>query len=181
MAIVLIITPESGDKIELPILSSCSIGRSSSCDLKLDDSKISAKHGLFELNPKGELFYSDLGSSNGSFLNGSQIQKVQFKINEILQIGNTSIFIDPKHLTAHEQKSLGQGLKNNSHSGISLPRESNTSKPTIQPKIASKIGVKKNITLNKNLKKNAIKNDSNDQDGTLELSQLLNVEKIKKK
>ena len=149
MAIVLIVTPESGDKIELPILSSCTIGRSSSCDLKLDDSKISGKHGLFELTPKGELYYSDLGSSNGSFLNDSQIQKIQFKVNEVLKIGNTTIIIDAKRLTAHEQQSLGQGIKANSIKGISLPDEN---KASPQPKPTIKSGAKVGISLNKNLK-----------------------------
>ena len=149
MAIVLIITPESGEKIELPILSSCTIGRSSSCDLKLEDSKISGKHGLFELTPKGELHYSDLGSSNGSFLNESQIQKIQFKVNEILKIGNTSITIDTKRLTAHEQQSLGQAVKANSNKGISLPDEN---KADSKPKPTIKSGAKVGVSLNKNLK-----------------------------
>ncbi|MDO9183550.1 MAG: FHA domain-containing protein [Bacteriovorax sp.] len=110
MAIVLLVTTADGKTVELPVFGEFSIGRSSSCDLVLDDKQMSSKHGSFELNQKGELIYTDLGSTNGSYLNNSQVHQIQFKINETLRLGNTSIIIDSKRLNAREQLSIGKGL-----------------------------------------------------------------------
>lgn len=49
------------------------VGRSADCDIRLLSSSVSRKHGLFEANG-GELTFSDLGSSNGSFVNGQPVK-----------------------------------------------------------------------------------------------------------
>lgn len=113
MTIVLLITTDNEKTIELPLLGECSLGRSSRCDLKVDDKQMSGKHGFFELNAKGEVIYTDLGSTNGSYLNNSQIQKIQFKVSETLRLGNTIITIDEKRLNNKERLTVGKGLTGN--------------------------------------------------------------------
>lgn len=110
MAVVLFITTNNGQTTELPLLSKCTVGRSSHSDFKIDDKQMSGKHGVFELNHQGELFYTDLGSTNGSYLNNSQIQKIQFKVSETLRLGNTLITIDEKKLNSRERLAIGKGL-----------------------------------------------------------------------
>ena len=64
------------------------IGRSTSCDLTIDDQpEISSKHCLLELR-RGSLFISDQSSRNGTFVNGVPIQD-KYKLNsrDILGLG----------------------------------------------------------------------------------------------
>ena len=121
MAIILLITTTNEQTIELPILGKCILGRSSSCDFMIKDSQMSGKHGVFELNSKGELFYSDLGSTNGSYLNNSQIQKIQFKVSETLKLGNTLITIDEKRLNSRERLAIGKGVNEDDEHTLVLP------------------------------------------------------------
>ncbi|MDD4976591.1 MAG: FHA domain-containing protein [Bacteriovorax sp.] len=112
MAIVLLITTDNEQVIELPVFKKCTVGRSSSCDLQLEDMQISGRHGFFELNANGELVYTDLGSTNGSYLNNSQVDKIRFRINETLRLGNTNILIDEKRLNGKERLAIGRGISN---------------------------------------------------------------------
>lgn len=161
MAIVLLITSGDEKVIEFAIFGKCTLGRSSSNDLKLADDKMSGKHGVFELKPTGELFYTDVGSSNGSYLNNSQIQKIQFKINETLRLGNTTIKIDEKKLTSKERLTLGRGQALNDEKTIGMPKNTKSlqvekEKEKMRDQEAPQ---KKSITLNKDLKKRANKSE----------------------
>lgn len=49
------------------------IGRSADCDIRVMSSSVSRKHGLLEISGN-DLVYSDLGSSNGSFVNGAPVK-----------------------------------------------------------------------------------------------------------
>jgi len=150
MAIILLITHKNDQTIELPILSKCILGRSSSCDLVIKDSQMSGKHGEFELNVKGELFYTDLGSTNGSFLNNSQIQKIQFKLLETLRIGNTLITIDETKLNALERMNIGRGVCEDHERTLILPGteiDSHSQEDEPKKRIPGKV-----VLLNKSLK-----------------------------
>ena len=140
MAIVLVVSVKNGQTFELPILGKFLLGRSRSCDLTVDDDQMSGQHGVFELNSKGVLTYTDLGSTNGSFLNESKIQKIHFKINETLRLGNTTITIDQKKLNAQEKLTLGSGIDSKSQKEIGIPTEEEL-RAKNQPKL--KIGQKK--------------------------------------
>lgn len=173
MAVVLLLTTNAAPTIEFPILRKCTLGRSSACDLTVDDQKMSGKHGMFEFDDKGQLFYTDLGSTNGSFLNNSQIQKIQFKVDETLLLGNTSILIDNKRLTPRERMAIGRGISPNEDRTIVIPAHKSTRSiiagvTPIQadsPKVAetdddkSSVDQKKSIIVNKDLKKKLPKSD----------------------
>ncbi len=49
------------------------IGRGSDCDLVLDEPEMSRRHAMIEVQ-SGELFLRDLGSANGTFVNGVQVR-----------------------------------------------------------------------------------------------------------
>ena len=113
MAIVIIVKTENGDVVELPVLDRVSLGRSSNNDYKIVDSKMSASHCILELTPRGELLFKDLDSTNGSFLNNSRIHhSVMVKINDIIQIGNTTLKINERLLTSAERIIIGSTFMN---------------------------------------------------------------------
>lgn len=49
------------------------IGRKSDCDIILTDRRISRKHALLQKLDQSNFYFMDLGSSNGSFLNGQRV------------------------------------------------------------------------------------------------------------
>lgn len=62
----------SEQTVETTIVSSVIVGRSSACDIFIDDTKLSRQHFAIE-NVNHELFISDMESKNGTFLNGTKI------------------------------------------------------------------------------------------------------------
>ncbi|MFP5458966.1 MAG: FHA domain-containing protein [Bacteriovoracia bacterium] len=49
------------------------VGRGSACDVKLKVEGISRQHCLIEVNPRGEIFITDLGSANGVLIDNQRI------------------------------------------------------------------------------------------------------------
>ena len=81
------------------------VGRSSSCALPLPDNLTSREH--FEVTLKdGCASVRDLGSSNGTFVNGSQIAKpVELKLGDQIEAGDTLL-----SLLADEERQTAGGL-----------------------------------------------------------------------
>ena len=73
MAIILIIKTDDGEVTELPLLSKIIMGRSSSSDFTIKDNKMSGSHCSFEITNRGQVMFTDLGSTNGSYYNNSKI------------------------------------------------------------------------------------------------------------
>jgi pSer/pThr/pTyr-binding forkhead associated (FHA) protein len=159
MAVVLFITTNDERTIEMPLLGKCTLGRSSSCDLTIEDKQMSGKHGIFELNARGEVFYTDLGSTNGSYLNNSQIQKIQFKVSETIRLGNTVITIDEKRLSSKERLAVGRGLAVSNDNTIVLPKGTKSQQFDKASENVEGTNHKKSVILNKDLKKKVTKSN----------------------
>jgi pSer/pThr/pTyr-binding forkhead associated (FHA) protein len=106
MPVVLLIREE--DEVHSVVLSQKPIvmGRSSSCDIRLTDEKISSKHLALKVNSSGKVIIKDLGSTNGTYLNGSQIEDALLMLEDQLVIGGVSLWIDPEQLTPKEKQPL---------------------------------------------------------------------------
>jgi len=65
------------------------LGRADECDLKLPDPKASRRHASVEPLPYGKASLVDLGSGNGTFLNGRKVTSAVLEGNEQIQIGDT--------------------------------------------------------------------------------------------
>lgn len=166
MAVVLLLTTLDNPTIEYPVMSNFTLGRSSSCDLTVEDKQMSGKHGQFDYTSQGQLLYSDLGSTNGSYLNNSQIQKVQLKVDEVLRLGNTSIIIDEKRLNSKERIAIGRGVKQKEDRTIAMPARRGTksivaaeAKEALNETEKEPTNHKKSVVLNKDLKKKTIKSN----------------------
>lgn len=64
------------------------VGRDTSCEVKLDDPKVSRIHGWFEQHG-GDLYYTDNNSTNGSLVNGHRIETVRLSAGDVIQVGAT--------------------------------------------------------------------------------------------
>lgn len=179
MAIVLLITPQGSETFDYPLLQKCTLGRSSSCDLTINDKRLSGKHGVFELTAKGEIFYTDLDSTNGSYLNNSKVQKVPFKLNDVLKVGNTKILIDEKRTNAREKVMIGRSLESSDEKTIIITAGTR-SVINSEQKIEMNIP-KKQASESKSDKKVIKKETILEPDKSTGNTQLLKLDKIKKK
>lgn len=66
---------------------SSTIGRSRTCDVRIDDPSVSALHAEIRAGtPVIELV--DLGSHNGTFLNGRRVMRVSLQAGDEIRVGN---------------------------------------------------------------------------------------------
>jgi hypothetical protein len=70
------------------------IGRSLDNDVVLSDERVSRHHGQITAR-LGMLVYTDLGSTNGSFLNNSPVTEIALGPGDVLQLGSSTITIEP--------------------------------------------------------------------------------------
>jgi 3-deoxy-7-phosphoheptulonate synthase len=68
------------------------VGRSSSCDLRIDEQGVSRQHVRFTRSQDGHYFVEDLQSSNGTLVNGRRIRGlVALDVGDKIQIGADTI------------------------------------------------------------------------------------------
>src|SRR5688572_23658831 len=69
------------------------VGRSERAELYVNSPRLSRMHCAVKLTPRG-LTLEDLGSANGTFLNGQRIKTALVRPGDILQVGGIAIRID---------------------------------------------------------------------------------------
>ena len=80
---------ESAGGEKNPIRATCSIGRSTSNHVVLTDDKVSRRHAMINAQGHGEFWMVDLGSSNGTYVNGRRVaQPCRLNEGDVLEIGN---------------------------------------------------------------------------------------------
>jgi len=82
-----------GDKSRTAIQKSIMIGRTSDCDIVLEDNGVSRKH-LEIMRVNGEFRWIDLGSTNGTFYNGKKKMTGKLDPSDTLQVGDTIFRFD---------------------------------------------------------------------------------------
>ncbi|MEN9799765.1 MAG: hypothetical protein RL653_3462 [Pseudomonadota bacterium] len=94
MPVLLLLTgPSAGKRHELS--QDVTLGRSPSCDIPLEDQKVSRRHARVE-RVDGQVRVSDLGSRNGTLLNGERIDVPAVLLpGDRVQVGDTTILFDP--------------------------------------------------------------------------------------
>jgi ABC-type multidrug transport system ATPase subunit len=89
-----------------------SIGRSSDNDLVINNIKVSRKHAKLE-KTGNDWFIQDLGSSNGTFLNGEKVKKAKVTTKDVLTIGGIPLNIEKLFAAEKEIKGDIQIAANN--------------------------------------------------------------------
>jgi len=65
------------------------MGRAEDCDLVIPDERVSRRHAAIEDLPDGRASLVDLGSGNGTFVNGRRVESAVLEGREQIQIGDT--------------------------------------------------------------------------------------------
>ncbi len=84
----LILTLDGAVIREYPIeKDSLSIGRKHGNDIQLNDLTVSGRHALI-VSMGEHIYVDDLGSTNGTLMNGARISKTLLKHGDVIQLGN---------------------------------------------------------------------------------------------
>jgi adenylate cyclase len=95
---------------KLPIRGDCSIGRSPKNKIVIDSQRVSRRHAIINVQDIGQFWLIDLGSSNGTYLNGRRIHNpVRLSNQDQLVIGDqVFIFNQPHEITDSYSSTLAQ-------------------------------------------------------------------------
>ena len=72
------------------------VGRALDNDLVLPDDRVSRHHGQISVR-FGTLVYADLGSTNGSFVNGVRVTEIALGPSDVVQLGGSALTIEAGH------------------------------------------------------------------------------------
>jgi pSer/pThr/pTyr-binding forkhead associated (FHA) protein len=76
LAVARLLLESGGERRELEVTGPITIGRSRTATVYLDDKTLSREHTRFYLD-HGRAFVQDLGSKNGTYLNGTLLKKAE--------------------------------------------------------------------------------------------------------
>ena len=79
--------PDAGKRFPLTT-GTVFLGRQSECELGLEDIKVSRRHATVAYR-EGEYFLDDLGSTNGTFVNGRRIGRTKISAGDRVSVGNS--------------------------------------------------------------------------------------------
>ena len=78
-----------GEQARVPLAKSRTVVGRESSDIVIDDETISSQHFAIEYGEDGSYTIQDLGSSNGTAVNGSEIQTAILTSGDRIQVGKT--------------------------------------------------------------------------------------------
>jgi hypothetical protein len=86
-------TPASvGHQLEVTLHKPLTVvGRGTGADVQVADTGVSRRHGELILQPSGQHTYRDLGSTNGTKVNGSKVHEVPLVDGDRLEIGRSML------------------------------------------------------------------------------------------
>jgi ABC-type multidrug transport system ATPase subunit/pSer/pThr/pTyr-binding forkhead associated (FHA) protein len=97
------------DLAKLAHQSSVLIGRAADCDLSMQHPSIS-KHHAMVIREQGDISIRDLGSTNGTYVNGARITQVILRGGDEIQIGPFRLVYDNKQQNLAGSRRLGHRL-----------------------------------------------------------------------
>ena len=67
------------------------VGRDEGCDLVLEDERVSRRHAYLRAHPDGRAELHDLGSANGTFVNGRRVRELRLRDGDEIALGNSRL------------------------------------------------------------------------------------------
>lgn len=121
-----VVEDEGHGKRRVPVTTSIIIGRSADCDIIIDDAAASRHH--VEVRKTGADFtWKDLGSTNGTLLNGKSMLEGALSHGDVIRIGETSLTFELEVVAESaqsEESSLFRTLITADGESLSAERES---------------------------------------------------------
>src|SRR3954469_14160006 len=109
-ALLLLSGPAAGLRRE--VTGEVILGRSPSCDIPLEDSKVSRRHARIAIE-EGTARVSDLGSRNGTIVNGEKIESEAVLLpGDRVQVGDTTVLFEPPTRAALTEREDPGDLEN---------------------------------------------------------------------
>lgn len=94
MALLKIISGDSAGAAYAIATGSLKVGRADGNDLRLPDGSVSSSHCVIELDAAGNLAVRDLGSTNGTFIEGQRVREALVAPGQRLRLGNLELIFD---------------------------------------------------------------------------------------
>ena len=85
-----IVLPD-GTRTALPGTGSVTIGRAAECEIRLTDTSVSRRHAQVKANGDGTWTVTDLGSTNGTKVNGATINERKLKDGDTISTGDSHL------------------------------------------------------------------------------------------
>ena len=99
--------PQSGERFEFTDHQTCIIGRSRDAHIRLSDNRqFSRFHCRLEINPPSVVIV-DLGSTNGTKVNGKRVETATLKDGDIVTVGDTAFTVLVAMPELKQQRSSG--------------------------------------------------------------------------
>ncbi|HEU4731407.1 MAG TPA: FHA domain-containing protein, partial [Kofleriaceae bacterium] len=101
--VLLVIDGASLQVVPLPATGTLTVGRASKCDVVIDSGSVSRHHANLAIN--GEVAIEDVGSSNGTFVDGLRLsprQPVQLAIGVPFLVGAVTLMVQTRNSARHE-------------------------------------------------------------------------------
>jgi signal transduction histidine kinase/CheY-like chemotaxis protein len=106
--LVILVGPDAGRRV--PVHDDIVIGRDADVGVAVQDDGVSRRHSAIRRNAGGEFIIEDLGSRNGTFVNGLRIGTAQLHSGDKVAIGSTTILLFTRHDRYEEQVLQAQKL-----------------------------------------------------------------------
>ena len=80
-----------GTRTTLPTTGSITLGRAAECEVRLTDTSVSRRHAEVRANGDGTWTVVDLGSTNGTKVNGATVSERKLKDGDTISTGDTHL------------------------------------------------------------------------------------------
>lgn len=102
------------------------IGRLSSAHLRLDDEKVSRIHAVVEVSAGGEMNIIDMGSAEGTFVNGEKVNKATLGPGDEIVLGDTRIVFQEEEAAGAAAAVTGEATQEAESAPVSDAEEAPT-------------------------------------------------------
>jgi pSer/pThr/pTyr-binding forkhead associated (FHA) protein len=92
---LLVHTGDGAKPTRVTLDAATTIGRAPECELRLEDTYASQQHARIFARGTG-WYVEDLGSTNGTFVNGKKLERAQLaRVGDLIHVGETELQVQP--------------------------------------------------------------------------------------